>query len=111
VGGHGDARSGATEQRRSSFGGGAGIQAAQTVANRGVEAVITGQIGPNAVRVLNSAGIAVYVGASGWGQRSERVPSGESKKAQERDELRRMHSDLKQQIAELDRRMEELEEK
>ena len=33
-----------------SAGGGAGIQAAQTVADRNVEAVLTGNVGPNAHR-------------------------------------------------------------
>jgi len=45
--------------------GGAGIQAAQSVSNEKVEAVITGNIGPNAFRVLSSAGIKVYTGISG----------------------------------------------
>lgn len=39
---------------------GAGIQAAQTVANAGAEAVITGHCGPKAFRVLQVAGIKVY---------------------------------------------------
>ncbi len=45
--------------------GGAGIQAAQTVANAGVKAVITGNVGPNAFRTLSAAGIQVYTGATG----------------------------------------------
>jgi len=45
--------------------GGAGIQAAQLVAQKGVEAVITGDCGPNAFQVLSAAGIPVFVGASG----------------------------------------------
>ena len=44
---------------------GAGIQAAQTVANEGVEVVITGNIGPNAFNVLNQTGIKVVTGVSG----------------------------------------------
>lgn len=40
--------------------GGAGIQAAQDVARRGIGAVITGNIGPNAYRVLAAAGLPVY---------------------------------------------------
>ena len=39
---------------------GAGIAAAQTVANQGVQAVISGNIGPNALMVLNQSGIKVY---------------------------------------------------
>ncbi len=45
--------------------GGAGIQAAQEIAGRGVEAVITGNVGPNAYQVLSSAGIRILIGASG----------------------------------------------
>jgi len=44
---------------------GAGIEAAQAVARRGVQAVITGQVGPNAYQVLSAAGIGIYTGASG----------------------------------------------
>ncbi|MBN2206065.1 MAG: hypothetical protein JW742_01555 [Candidatus Aminicenantes bacterium] len=40
-------------------GHGAGIQSAQLVADQGVGAVVTGQVGPNAGRVLESAGIRV----------------------------------------------------
>ncbi|MBV5339933.1 MAG: NifB/NifX family molybdenum-iron cluster-binding protein [Deltaproteobacteria bacterium] len=39
---------------------GAGIQAAQTVANAGANALITGHCGPKAFRVLHAAGIKVY---------------------------------------------------
>jgi len=39
---------------------GAGIQAAETVARLGPEAVLTGNVGPKAFRVLHAAGIRVY---------------------------------------------------
>ncbi len=44
---------------------GAGIQAAQTVANMGVKVVITGNVGPNAFSVLSASGIKIVTGASG----------------------------------------------
>jgi predicted Fe-Mo cluster-binding NifX family protein len=44
---------------------GAGIQAAQNVANLGAEAVLTGHAGPKAFATLRAAGIAVYTGVSG----------------------------------------------
>jgi predicted Fe-Mo cluster-binding NifX family protein len=50
--------------------GGAGIQTAQMVTGRGAEAVITGNIGPNAFKVLEAAGVAVYTGASGTARES-----------------------------------------
>jgi predicted Fe-Mo cluster-binding NifX family protein len=44
---------------------GAGIGAAQNVAQQNVQAVITGHVGPNAHMALNQAGIEVYTGANG----------------------------------------------
>lgn len=44
---------------------GAGVQAGQAVANSGAEALITGNCGPKAFSVLRSAGVKVYIGASG----------------------------------------------
>ncbi|NLY74994.1 MAG: dinitrogenase iron-molybdenum cofactor biosynthesis protein [Firmicutes bacterium] len=44
--------------------GGAGITSAQTIVDKGVKAVITGNVGPNAMKVLNAAEIAVYRGVS-----------------------------------------------
>lgn len=40
--------------------GGAGIATAQMLVNLGVEVVLTGNVGPNAMRVLQAAGIKVY---------------------------------------------------
>jgi len=45
--------------------GGAGIQTGQMIAGRGVKAVITGNVGPNAFKVLAAAGIEIYSGISG----------------------------------------------
>ena len=44
---------------------GAGIQAAQIIANKGVEVLITGNIGPNAFNVLSSIGIKIVAGVGG----------------------------------------------
>ncbi|MGI6698672.1 MAG: NifB/NifX family molybdenum-iron cluster-binding protein [Clostridia bacterium] len=40
--------------------GGAGIAAAQQVVDEGVEVLITGNLGPNAMRVLRAAGVKAY---------------------------------------------------
>lgn len=44
---------------------GAGIRAAQAVVGKGVDAVVTGRVGPNAHEVLSAAGVAMYTGVSG----------------------------------------------
>ncbi len=41
--------------------GGAGIRAAEFVIEQGAQAVVTGNVGPNAYQVLESAGIPVYL--------------------------------------------------
>ncbi len=49
---------------------GAGVQAAQLMAQHGVTAVISGSVGPNAHGGLQAAGVAVYTGASGTVQQA-----------------------------------------
>ena len=63
--------------------GGAGIQTAQTIANKGVESVITGNVGPNAFQTLSAAGIKVFTGASGTIKESvEKYKKGELKETE-----------------------------
>ena len=45
--------------------GGTGIATAQMIAGKGTEAVLTGNCGPNAFKVLSAAGIKVVTGVSG----------------------------------------------
>ena len=61
--------------------GGAGIQAAQTVAKTGAKAVVTGNMGPNAFQTLSAAGIMVFTGATGTIKEAiEKYKKGELKK-------------------------------
>jgi len=53
------------DNKSSVLGGGAGIQAAQFLASKSVDAVITGNCGPNAVQTLSAAGIELFTGQSG----------------------------------------------
>jgi predicted Fe-Mo cluster-binding NifX family protein len=63
--------------------GGAGIQTAQTIAKSGVEAVVTGNVGPNAFQTLSAAGIKVFTGASGTIKESvEKYKKGELKETE-----------------------------
>lgn len=45
--------------------GGAGIRTAQMVLDKEAAAVITGNVGPNAMNVLSGGGVPVYTGVSG----------------------------------------------
>lgn len=55
----------ACENANAQFQGGAGIQSGQLVVSKGVKAVLTGNVGPNAHQVLSAAGISVFTGVSG----------------------------------------------
>jgi predicted Fe-Mo cluster-binding NifX family protein len=65
-------------------GGGAGIATAQIIAGKGVEAVLTGNCGPNAYQVLLAAGIKMVTGVSGKVQQAvEDYKSGKLKESSE----------------------------
>ena len=52
-------------QQNVNAGGGAGIQSATTVAEKGCQWVVSGHMGPKALSVLKEAGIRIVTGASG----------------------------------------------
>jgi len=63
---------------------GAGVQAGQTIAGTGADAVLCANCGPKAFRVLQAAGITVYTGATGTvGDAIRALREGSLKKADE----------------------------
>ena len=48
------------DNQAAALSGGAGLQAAQMIADADVKTVITGNVGPNAINVLKAAGIHAY---------------------------------------------------
>ena len=60
------------------LGGGAGIQSARMMADKGVGHVLTGHCGPNAFRVFGQVGVSVIVGVTGCVREAvERFKAGE----------------------------------
>ena len=67
----------AVENPAISAAGGAGIQAAQFIVERGAQAVVTGNVGPNAFNVLHAANVPVYtVGGGTVRQAAEQYKAG-----------------------------------
>ncbi|MFZ5802400.1 MAG: NifB/NifX family molybdenum-iron cluster-binding protein [Candidatus Omnitrophota bacterium] len=63
-----DTETGTEEFLKNPYGdsqGGAGIQSAREMVSRKVERILTGQVGPNALKVLEEAGIGITSGLSG----------------------------------------------
>ncbi len=62
---------------------GAGIQASRAIIDSGAQALVTGNVGPKAFTALNSAGIEIYIGASGTVKKTiEDYANGKLKKAE-----------------------------
>lgn len=62
--------------------GGAGIQTAQMLSKKAVQAVLTGHCGPKAFRTLQAAGIPIYVDIAGTVRQAvERYKSGQLQSA------------------------------
>ncbi len=51
------------ENAASASGGGAGITSGQLMVDKGVKAVVTGNVGPNAMNVLKTAEIEIFKGS------------------------------------------------
>jgi predicted Fe-Mo cluster-binding NifX family protein len=72
------------ENSSKNLSGGAGIEAAQRVADQGVTHVLTGRCGPNAEKVLSAAGIRIVDGCAGTVRETvERFRSGPVSSAQQ----------------------------
>jgi predicted Fe-Mo cluster-binding NifX family protein len=116
--------------------GGAGIQAAQFVVARGVQAVVTGNVGPKAFDVFGAAGVSVYLFGegtvrqaveaykagqlpvsgdasvsehSGMGRRMSAPSAASASREEEIASLKKKAGDLRKQMAEILERVDQLE--
>jgi len=113
--------------------GGAGIQAAQFIVEQGTQAVLSGNLGPNAMDVLQAANIPTYlIGEGNVGQAVEAYKAGQlqamaeanvrahagmgqrgrqvvASRREEITDLRTKAADLRQQLADILDRIEKLE--
>jgi predicted Fe-Mo cluster-binding NifX family protein len=116
--------------------GGAGIQAAQFVVEQGAQAVLSGNLGPNAMEVLNAANVSVYLAGegtvreaveaykagelvataeanvqahAGMGQHPRQIATSVISRRKEITDLRIKAVDLRKQLADVVKRIEQLE--
>ena len=117
--------------------GGAGVQAAQFVIQRGAQAVVTGNVGPNAYQVFQSANVPVYLFEGGTvreaveavragrlnaagsasgpehagirGRSPAKQQPGAASRAEEIAALKQTASELRQQLADILKRLDQLE--
>lgn len=104
--------------------GGAGVQAAQFVTGTGVQAVITGRVGPKAMEVLEAAGVRVHLFQGGTVREAvedfradkpmrDSKPTGDSRVYSSREEeIAALESDvvkLRQHLAALLEQIDQLE--
>lgn len=128
----------AVENPALASGGGAGVQAAQFIIEKGAQAVVSGNVGPNAFQVFQSAGIPVYsfgggtvreaaeafkagrLGVLGGATAPEhagmgkvgkgpRVSAANPSREQEIAQLQQAAADLRQRLAEILERLEQIE--
>jgi len=87
--------------------GGAGIQAAKAIIERGAETILTGYIGPNAEQVLSTAGLNIITGVSGTvGNVVEQYKEGKLKPVGQGDVRIHKDSDRTQSFSQTERRFQ-----
>jgi len=126
----------AVENPAANTSGGAGIQAAQLVVERGAQALVTGSVGPNAYDVLQAAQVGIYpfsggtvreaveafkegrlqavVSATGpahggMGRGRTFAPASMASREAEITDLQQMAVDLRQRLTEVVERLDRLE--